>query len=98
MEQKNTFIQNDHNNQLIQPQQQPQQPQIQQTEQEGNFKWVYGVNLFNTWFLNRMTQLKANSPSNNNRLPDDLLKVNIIIQIYNNVCIIDSNVKKEFLD
>lgn len=75
MEQKNTFIQNDHNNQLIQPQQQPQQPQIQQTEQEGNFKWVYGVNLFNTWFLNRMTQLKANSPSNNNRLPDDLLKL-----------------------
>jgi hypothetical protein len=60
----NNFVQNEH---------QPQQ-QIQQTE-EGSFKWVYGVNLFNTWFTNRIEQLKSKNPNNQLKLPNDLLKV-----------------------
>lgn len=64
------------NNQQIQLiQNQQQQQQIQQPEQEGKFKWIYGVNLFNTWFSTRIAQLKAKAPNSNLRLPDDILKV-----------------------
>ncbi len=62
--------------QLIQNQQQQQvQSQVQQSEQEGKFKWIYGVNLFNTWFSNRIVQLKTKNPNTELRLPDDILKV-----------------------
>jgi len=60
-------------NNFIQSERSQQQP-IQQTE-EGNFKWVYGVNLFNTWFTNKIEQLKSKNPNNLLKLPNDILKV-----------------------
>lgn len=46
-------------------------------EQEGSFKWVYGVRIFNTWLLNKIEMLKTKNNSNLNqqRLPDDLIKL-----------------------
>ena len=86
---KHNVQQQDNNALLQQQQQQQQQDQqqknfmqndstqmssqMQASDQEGSFKWVYGVNLFNTWFGNKITQLKQNTTTQ--RLPDDLLKL-----------------------
>ena len=72
---KNPALQNKNN--FIQSEHQPKQHQQVQQPDEGNFKWVYGVNLFNTWFSNRIEQFKPKSPiyGVHQKIPDDLLKV-----------------------
>lgn len=69
------------NNQQVQLIQNQQLQQIQQPEQEGKFKWIYGVNLFNSWFSTRIAQLKAKAPNSDLRLPDDILKVKSYVHI-----------------
>ena len=65
--------------------QQQQQQQFPPVEQEGAFKWFYGVKVFNTWLTNKIEQLKTSTSLNASknivllsqasRLPNDLLKL-----------------------
>jgi zinc finger MYM-type protein 2/3/4 len=63
---------------------QQQQLQVQPADQEGSFKWFFGVKVFNTWLTAKIDQLKLSLPSSNknlvllsqtNRLPNDLVKL-----------------------
>lgn len=69
---ENHLVHNDQDK-LVQPQQQ-NSTLIQQNEQEGGFKWIYGVRIFNTWLLNKIEALKHKT-SVSQRLPDDILKL-----------------------
>ena len=43
--------------------------------EQGAFKWIYGVRIFNTWLSNKVEQLKTSHLTSHQRLPDDLLKL-----------------------
>lgn len=64
--------QNKQLNLLLQDKQLQLQPA--QNEQEGAFKWVYGVRIFNSWLLNKIEILKSKTHITQ-RLPDDLIKL-----------------------
>lgn len=48
--------------------------QMIQNEQEGTFKWVYGVKIFNPWLQSKIETIR-NKTSALQRLPDDLIKL-----------------------
>ena len=62
---------------------QQQQQQLQPSDQEGSFKWFFGVKVFNAWLTTKLEHLKISSSSNKNlvllsqanRLPNDLVKL-----------------------
>ena len=70
----------------LQQQQQQQISMLPHQQQEGSFKWIFGLKVFNTWLNAKIEQLKGSLSSNGNacvvgggggkqRVPDDLLKL-----------------------
>ena len=78
MQQTYQLVQNESDSTFQNPQQQQaqqQQFQLVQPEQEGSFKWFYGVKVFNSWLNTKIEHLKTNQNISPARIPDDLLEL-----------------------